>query len=183
VRVRRRGTPVPDQTVGIKAIVPDGGGRRTGSTRNDNLLGGRGSDHLDGAGGDDVIWGDSHRPEGGHHATDTLIGGAGKDTIYGARGTNKIDRGPGPDYLQGGAYTNVIRGGDGEDEIRLRDKGAKHRLRRPGSDIVHALTNGRGTIDCGPGNDTVFTGNKRPRVHGCEHVVNQYKIQRHGTHR
>jgi hypothetical protein len=29
----------------------------------------------------------------------------------------------------------------------------------------------------------VFTGNKRPRLHGCEHVVNQYKIRRRGTHR
>ena len=175
--------PVADPTVGIKVIVSDAGASRTGTERRDNLLGGRGSDHLDGSGGDDVIWGDRHLPEGGHSATDVLIGGFGKDTIYGGRGTNQIYGGPGNDYLQGGAFTNVIRGGAGADEIRIRGKGSTRVLAGPGNDTIHALTNGRGRIDCGSGYDTVFTGRKRPGMRGCERVVNRYKTSRRGTAR
>lgn len=110
-----------------------------------------------------------------------LIGGGGRDTIYGGRGTNLIDGGAGDDYLQGGAYDNTIRGGDGDDEIRLRGKGLDHVYAGAGNDIVHALTNGRGSIDCGRGYDSVFTGRKRPRLRGCENVVNRYKTRRRGT--
>ncbi|MGH2942706.1 MAG: calcium-binding protein, partial [Solirubrobacteraceae bacterium] len=173
--------PVLDPSIGIKAIIADRGGSRTGGVRNDNLLGGRGSDRLDGAEGDDVIWGDRHLPEGGHAATDVLLGGPGRDTIYGGRGTNKIDGGAGDDYLQGGAFRNIIRGGDGDDEIRMRGKGSTKVYGGAGNDIVHALTNGRGVINCGPGWDTVFTGNKRPSLRGCENVVNRYKTKRRGT--
>jgi Ca2+-binding RTX toxin-like protein len=174
--------PVDDPSKGVKAIIADHGGARTGGVLNDNLLGGRGSDRLDGRGGDDVIWGDRHLPEGGHRATDTLLGGFGNDTIYGGRGFNRIYGGPGDDYLQGGAFRNVIRGEDGDDEIRVRGKGGRTQVYAgAGNDLVHSLTNGRGFIDCGPGYDTVFTGNKRPTLRRCENVVNRFKTKRRGT--
>ena len=173
--------PVIDPSKGIKAVIADRGERRIGGERDDNLLGGRGSDRLDGGAGDDVIWGDRHLAEGGHRATDVLLGGPGRDTIYGGRGTNRIAGGLGDDYLQGGAFRNILRGGDGDDEIRLRGKGSNRVYAGAGDDIVHALTNGRGTIDCGGGRDTVFTGHKRPRLRGCESVVNRFTTKRRGT--
>jgi Ca2+-binding RTX toxin-like protein len=173
--------PVTDPSKGIKAIIADRGGRRTGGARNDNLLGGRGSDLLNGADGADVIWGDRHLPEGGHRATDRLIGGAGDDTVYGGRGFNRIYGGSGDDYLQGGAFRNVIRGEAGDDEIRIRGKGSTQVYGGAGNDIVHALTNGRGVINCGPGWDTVFTGRKKPTLRSCENVVNRYATKRRGT--
>jgi Ca2+-binding RTX toxin-like protein len=173
--------PVIDASKGMKLIASDAGAHRSGGERDDNLLGGRGSDRLDGAGGDDVIWGDRHMAEGGHGATDVLLGGAGRDTIYGGRGTNRIDGGPGDDYLQGGAFSNIIRGGAGDDEIRLRGRGANRVYAGAGNDVVHALTNGRGAIDCGRGYDTVFTGHKRPSLRGCENVVNRFTAKRRTT--
>ena len=104
-----------------------------------------------------------------------------KRQIYGGRGFNKIYGGAGDDYLQGGAFRNVIRGGAGNDEIRIRGKGSTRVFGGAGNDIVHALTNGRGYIDCGPGWDTVFTGRKKPRTRGCENVVDRYETKRRGT--
>jgi hypothetical protein len=63
----------------------------------------------------------------------------------------------------------------------MRGKGRTQVYGGSGNDIVHALTNGRGTIDCGRGWDTVFTGHKRPHLRGCENVVNRFTAKRRGT--
>ncbi len=172
--------PVPDLSVGIKAILGDSGGSRHGSERNDNLLGGRGSDRLEGLDGDDVIWGDRHETDGGLGATDTLVGGPGRDTIYGGRGFNRIDGGFGDDFLQGGAHRNRILGGEGDDEIRIRGRGQNTVFAGAGNDIVQAVGM-RGIVDCGPGYDVVYTGHRKPRTRNCEKLVNRWTAARHAS--
>jgi Ca2+-binding RTX toxin-like protein len=145
--------PVEDLSIGLKIIVGDNGGTRSGSERDDNLLGGRGSDRLDGLDGDDVLWGDRHETDGGFGATDILVGGAGRDTIY---------------------------GGDGDDEIRIRGKGYNTVSAGNGNDIIQAVGM-RGAVDCGPGYDVVHTGHRKPRARNCEKLVNRWTTARHAT--
>jgi Ca2+-binding RTX toxin-like protein len=144
----------------------------------DLIHAGGGADTVDAGAGDDVIAADS--------GEDHIAAGAGDDTVYINDGTavGSVDCGPGFDVIVVNHY--MYSGGASNESSRLRGE-----IRDcewtvgvvPAYDPSVGLTNGRGTIDCGPGNDTVFTGHKRPRLHGCEHVVNQYKITRRGTHR
>ena len=85
---------------------------------------------LDGAGGDDVLWGDRHLRDAGFGAPTCCAAAPAATRSTAAAARTAIDGGPGDDYLQGGAARNVIRGGDGDDEIRLRGKGRNVDLRR-----------------------------------------------------
>jgi Ca2+-binding RTX toxin-like protein len=167
--------PFVDPTKGITRLMGNGGGRKNGTERNDNLLGGHGSDRLLGMGGDDIIWGDRHPGDGGRRSFDRLYGKDGNDTIYGGRGRNTISGGAGNDYLQGGDRRNTIYGGDGDDEIRLRGTGPNAVRAGRGNDVIHALVNGgRTTIDCGPGFDVVHVGRRKANTRNCEEVVDRY---------
>ena len=46
-----------DPNRGLTYLAPDGGGARSGTARDDVLLGGPGADTLRGLGGNDVLWG------------------------------------------------------------------------------------------------------------------------------
>jgi Ca2+-binding RTX toxin-like protein len=150
---------------GVVIITGDGGDARTGTERDDKLLGGAGPDLLVGGAGDDLLWGD-HQP--GTAAPDQLRGGAGRDKVYGGGGPDFIDGGADGDYLQGDAGDDVIRGGDGDDKIRpglgtdVVDAGA-------GNDVVYAIGGGRDRVDCGPGRDRVMA-DATDIVTGCETV-------------
>ncbi|HEU0317924.1 MAG TPA: hypothetical protein VFR49_11380 [Solirubrobacteraceae bacterium] len=95
----------------------------------------------------------------GHHGSDTIRGMAGKDVLWGdwdPRNNN-------------GAQRDRLFGGDGDDWIYPRhgtttvDAGA-------GKDYIWAFY-GKGTIDCGPGNDRVRVRlGGAFKVRGCETV-------------
>ncbi|WP_022928298.1 calcium-binding protein [Patulibacter americanus] len=97
----------------------------------------------------------------GHHGSDRIAGGSGRDVLWGDwdpkdNGSGQrdvLDGGAGADWLYSSHGHNVLRGG-------------------PGNDVVWAYY-GRGTIDCGPGYDTLRVRLVNDyRYRGCERVVN-----------
>ena len=96
----------------------------------------------------------------GHHGSDRLFGGDGKDILWGdwdpannnTRQKDLLDGGPGNDWIYPSHGPTVVKGG-------------------PGKDYVWAYY-GRGTIDCGPGNDTARVKLNGPwKVRNCERVL------------
>jgi Ca2+-binding RTX toxin-like protein len=97
----------------------------------------------------------------GHHGDDRLNGGAGRDILWGdwdpvgntTRQRDVLDGGPGNDWLYSSHGRNTIRGGTG-------------------NDYVWAYY-GHGTIDCGPGFDTLRVRLvNRYRWRNCERIKN-----------
>jgi Ca2+-binding RTX toxin-like protein len=114
---------------GVLWIARDVDSRNTGTERNDELLGGDGSDRIHGGSGHDVIWGDknpSGQPAGQH---DIVWGGGGADWIYTSHGTNEIHGGGGADNIWGYYGHGVIDCGPGRDTAHVRLNHA-YRVRR-----------------------------------------------------
>jgi Ca2+-binding RTX toxin-like protein len=103
-----------------------------GGNAQDNILSGfTGNDTVNGAGGDDLIYGDHSIREVGEnplayayddptifvHGDDTLNGGGGDDAIYGNGGDDTITGGNGEDTLVGGAGADSINGGGNDDQF------------------------------------------------------------------
>jgi Ca2+-binding RTX toxin-like protein len=102
---------------GVLRIAPDLDTAFRGTQRNDELLGGHGSDLLAGRKGRDVLWGDkspSGQPETQH---DTLLGNAGDDFIYASHGANTIAAGPGADIVHAHFGRGAIDCGGGKDVL------------------------------------------------------------------
>jgi Ca2+-binding RTX toxin-like protein len=96
----------------------------------------------------------------GHHGSDKLTGGDGHDILWGdwdpsnnnTRQRDVLNGGKGNDWIYPSHGSTVVRGG-------------------PGRDYVWAYY-GRGSIDCGPGNDTARVKLNGPwKVHNCERVL------------
>ena len=100
----------------------------------------------------------------GTDGNDMLLGGAGSDTIYGGPGDDVIwgDRHPSPN---GPNQTDELYGGSGNDWI-YTSHGTNHVHGGPGDDHIFAYF-GRGTIDCGAGND-ILTLSRTARHHYTE---------------
>lgn len=110
------------RVTGVYWVLPHSGsgGRATG--RNDELLGGHGSDTLDGAGGRDIIWGDMLPTNNNTWQHDTLIGGPGRDFIYASHGRNTIRAGSGDDVVHAHYGRGTADCGPGNDLIYLSHK-------------------------------------------------------------
>lgn len=126
------------------------------------IVGGSGSDRIDGTessddiyadpvpvddrGGDDQVWGyggdDRIRGFGGDNE---LFGGPGDDQLITADGRDRIFGGPGNDEIQGGRETDTLWGGPGDDEIRggegddtlYGEAGLDRVIGSSGNDILH----------------------------------------------
>ena len=116
-----------------------------GGADNDTIIGGAGADLLSGdAGNDSVSGGDGN---------DTVLGGTGTDTLFGDAGNDSLDGGDGNDILDGGLENDTLVGGYGADSI----------LGGAGDDTVYdeviggVSGGGNDTVNLGDGND-VFIG-------------------------
>ena len=81
----------------------------TGTSGDDTLNGGNGSDTLNAGSGDDTL--------NGGNGSDTLNGGSGSDTLYGGAGSDELNGGSGNDTLYGGAGNDELEGGSGNDYL------------------------------------------------------------------
>ncbi|MEM9061692.1 MAG: hypothetical protein AAGD13_14625 [Pseudomonadota bacterium] len=88
----------------------------TGTSLNEDILGGVNADTLDGKGGDDDIsGGDGDDVLIGGHGFDTLDGGDGADSLDGGIGTDVLSGGDGDDTLVAGQGRDILDGGAGDD--------------------------------------------------------------------
>jgi hypothetical protein len=94
------------------------------------LFGGRGSNTIDGRGGNDFIW--------AGRGDDTVLGGEGHDRIFAGRGDDNVNGGEGNDKIFAGRGDDDVDGGDGNDRI----------FAGRGDDVVNG----------GAGNDKVYAG-------------------------
>jgi Ca2+-binding RTX toxin-like protein len=129
------GGPSDDVILGDKGndFLDAAGGvdRVDGGVGNDTLLGGLGKDFLEGGAGNDSI-----------------VGDLGGDTVLGGNGNDFLDGGDGPDSLVGGAGNDDLFGGIGNDTLEAGD----------GNDL----------LDGGEGADKLFGGNGGDLLNGGE---------------
>lgn len=89
-----------------------------GGTGSDLIFGRGGDDRLEGGQGDDLLSGGSGDDtlEGGQ-GDDTLVGGSGDDTLAGGQGDDQLYGGSGDDTLEGGQGDDTLVGGSGDDTL------------------------------------------------------------------
>jgi Ca2+-binding RTX toxin-like protein len=95
------------------------------------------NDALNGAGGDDLVF--------GHNGQDVLGGGAGNDTLDGGRNEDVLNGGDGNDSLSGGVNADSIQGEAGDD-IVYGDVAV----------LTAAIAAGNDNVYGGDGNDVIF---------------------------
>jgi Ca2+-binding RTX toxin-like protein len=109
----------------------------TGTTKNDELLGGHGDDTLIGGRGADVIWGD-HKARGNTaRQRDTIDSGPGNDWVYGSHGRNTIQGGPGFDRIRVWFGRGFVDCGPGRDILYVSRKSDPKVDRRNCETISH----------------------------------------------
>lgn len=114
----------------------------------DYLLGGEGSDTLEGSAGHDTL-------DGGD-ASDVLSGGSGADVLFGSAGDDTLSGGGQDDDLSGGSGADILRGGSGDDDLS-GDAGDDQLEGGSGND---SLSGDQGTdhLTGGSGDDTLNGG-------------------------
>ncbi|UOD27284.1 putative Ig domain-containing protein [Massilia violaceinigra] len=101
---------------------------------------------IDGAGGNDMLYGGGPSVLSGGSGNDTLIGSPGNDVLLGGSGDDSLVGGFGNDFLDGGAGNDVLNGEGGYDTYRFGHGS--------GQDTIAAPKYAQGdvlTIDMAPG--------------------------------
>ncbi|MEM9218749.1 MAG: peptidylprolyl isomerase [Cyanobacteria bacterium P01_F01_bin.150] len=117
----------------------------------DNLSGGDGDNEINGAGGNDIIF--------GLNGDDRLIGGGGQDRLVGGNGEDDLSGGGGRDNLRGGNGADTLSGGGGNDKLN-GGKGNDELLGGGGNDTLRG-GRGRDLLDGGKGNNVLIGGRDR----------------------
>lgn len=103
---------------------------RTGTRKNDELLGGHGDDTLKGGWGHDVIWGDHKASGNTTNQADTIYGGRGNDWVYASHGRNRIYGGPGQDTIRVWFGRGFVDCGPGGNDILYVSKTQNRKVKR-----------------------------------------------------
>lgn len=129
-----------------------------GAGGNDKVYGGFGADQLSGGSGDDLLAGegDADTLRGGS-GNDTLEGGNGDDVLFGDDGADRLYGGSGSDTLQGGADNDQLRGDDGDDWL----------YGGSGNDALNG-SQGQDDLYGEAGNDQLRGGTENDRLFGGE---------------
>jgi predicted extracellular nuclease len=99
----------PDSSVALTINITDVIETVTGTSRNDDLVGGIGDDEIIGDRGDDVL--------SGRAGNDSLLGGDGNDVLLGDAGDDTLDGGRGRDRMVGGIGNDTYIVDDRRDTV------------------------------------------------------------------
>ncbi|WP_298965654.1 cadherin-like domain-containing protein [uncultured Roseibium sp.] len=145
-------------TAGVPVTIYAGAGYDAvqGYSGVENAHLGADNDWMDGAGGNDVGFG-----EGGY---DKLLGGAGNDTLEGGSENDLLFGDAGADILRGGTHNDYLDGGTENDKL-YGDDGKDTLLGKAGNDQLYG-GNHNDTLSGGDGNDTVNGNAGNDRVYG-----------------
>lgn len=173
-------------------------------TGDDYISGGEGNDTLRGEQGNDIIeGGDGADGISGGKGRDHLTGGDQIDYIEGNEDNDYISGDGGDDQLYGGAGNDLIFGGNGNDRLdgdtdhlgqeRHNNTGNDHIFGGKGDDVIIA-GKGNDFLDGGEGDDSYHfssydganiineTSENNNTIRFNDHLFNELKITRHGSH-
>jgi Ca2+-binding RTX toxin-like protein len=106
----------------VDFLGTDGNDALTGTTVDENIVGGLGNDTLNGGAGEDVLTGAAGNDLlNGDAGDDFLRGGTGIDSLDGGAGNDRLEGDEGADTLDGGAGNDVLVGGEGNDNFLFND--------------------------------------------------------------
>lgn len=161
--------------VGLVLLGGAGSDRIQGGDAGETVLGGHGRDEVYGGDGDDYVSAGSGRDYvDGQGGGDRISGGHGDDVLYGLGTNNDITGGEGDDYIEGGKGNDTVHGGAGDD-ILSGGRGDDTVAGGSGDDVVYGGL-GSDTVDGGSGADKAYTqsGDQVDRAAGITVEVTSY---------
>lgn len=148
-----------------RIFAGDGNDIVDGAGGNDQVYGGFGADQLTGGSGDDLLAGEGEADTlRGGTGNDTLEGGTGDDQLFGDAGADRLYGGTGSDTLQGGADNDQLRGDDGDDWLH-GGSGDDSLNGSQGQDDVYGEA-GNDQLRGGTENDRLFGGDGADVLYG-----------------
>ena len=134
--------------IGLLAYIEAESGGTVATTDPSTYLGDLAHFNINGAGGNDKIWGANN--------ADVLSGGSGNDTVKGLDGDDKINGDSGNDVLYGGNGVDIISGG-GNNDLIYGGNNADDLSGDGGSDEIYG-DSGNDNLRGGEGNDDLYGG-------------------------